>query len=212
MDLFDYLRKGKLNTLEESFGATATNFVDFAEKVNSSFHGLLGYHKKLDNQTAAKFSDTTIYTLKEGIYRLVRSDPNIATVGNWVLGRPLYWVNKTTYVVSPVAAAGATTLEYAGQAIGPLTKAGNYKVIQVAGNAPGLYDAALTKGAPAFGDPIVLKVAANLSTLDVILDATAHDNTVEKRIIGQVVEAVVAGAVKEFYLSGAHINMNRGVM
>lgn len=210
MDLFDYLRKGKINTFEESFGATNTNFIDFAEKVNSPFHGLLGYRKKLDNQTAAKFSDTTIWTCLNGIYTLVRSDPNIAVVGNWVVGRPLFWVDKTKRTVTPVV-ANASTLEYAGQALGPLTKAGSYKIIQLEGDAPILYDAALTKAA-VINDPVVLKIAGNLATGDTILDATAFDNTVAKRIIGYADEAAVAGAVKRMYLSGAHVNMNRGVM
>lgn len=208
MDLFDYLRKGKLNTVEEAFGSNA-NFIDFAERVNSPFHGLAGYFKKLDEVTAAKFSDTSIWTCHNGMYRLVRSDPNIAVVGSWVVGRPLFWVDKSKYIVSHVA---ATTSEYAGQALGPLTKAGTYKVIQVSGDAPVLLDAALTKAAPAINDPVVMKIAANLATGDVELDATAFSNAIVKRLIGNLIEAAVAGQVKRVYISEAHEVKNRGVM
>lgn len=209
MDLFDYLRKGKLNTFEESFGATNTNFIDFAEKAVSPFHGLLGMKKKLDDAVAAKFSDSTIWTCKGGIYRLVRSDPTIATVGDWVVGRPLFWSDKSLFKVTTVAADA--TVEYAGQAIGSLTKAGTFKIIQTDGEAPALLAAALTKAAPAINDPVVLKFAANLATVDVELDATAWSNAILKRWIGYLDEAAVAGAVKRIVLTQAHHMENRGI-
>lgn len=202
MDLFDYLRKGNINRFEEPF---STDVRDGP----SPFFGLLGMKKKLDQITAAKFSDTSIFTLLDGVYRLVRSDPAIAVVGNWVAGRPVFWTDKRLYKVSPVAAD--STAEFAGVALGPLVAAGTFKIIQTSGEAPGLYAAALTKAAPAINDPIVLKFAANLADFDVELDATAHANAIAKRIVGNVDEAAVAGQVKRIFLSGAHEVQNRGI-
>jgi hypothetical protein len=202
MDLFDYLRTSKMNTFEEDFT------VDVRDGA-SPFGGLLGMRKKHDDGSAAKFSNTTVGTLRNGIYQLVRSDPTIATVGNWVVGRPLFWVDKALFKVSPVAADA--TVEFAGVAISTLTKAGTFKFMQIQGEAPLLYAAALTKAVPALNDPVVLKFAANLADGDVELDATAHSNAIVKRIIGRVDEAPVAGAVKRIYLDGSHIDMNRGI-
>lgn len=211
MDLFDYLRSGKINTFEEPFmsGAKVTDYIANGSPDTSPFHGLLGMKKKLDQITAAKFSDTSIFTLLDGVYRLVRSDPTIAVVGNWTAGRPVFWVDKRLYKVSTVAADA--TAEFAGVALGPLTKAGSFKIIQVSGEAPGLYAAALTKAAPAINDPLVLKFAANLADFDVELDATAHANAIVKRLVGRVDEAAVAGAVKRVFLNDAHEVQNRGI-
>lgn len=202
MDLFDYLRKGKINKFEEEF-------ITDVREGPSPFFGLLGMKKKLDDVTAAKFSDSTIWTCKGGIYRLVRSDPTIAVVGNWSVGRPLFWADKNLYKVTTVAADA--TVEFAGVALGPLTKAGTFKIIQTDGEAPALLAAALTKAAPAINDPVVLKFAANLADVDVELDATAWSNAIVKRWIGYLDEAAVAGAVKRIMLTQAHRMENRGI-
>lgn len=212
MDLFDYLRGGKINTFEENFTAGSQSVSDFLTVGSSNtnpFHGLLGMKKKLDDATAGKFSDTTIWTCKAGIYRLVRSDPTIAVVGNWALGRPVFWSDKNLYKVTTVAADA--TVEFAGVCLGPLTKAGTFKIIQTDGEAPGLLAAALTKAAPAINDPIVLKFAANLADFDVELDATAVSNAILKRWVGYLDEAAVAGVVKRIMLTQAHHVENRGI-
>lgn len=202
MDLFDYLRKGNINKFEEPF---STDVRDGP----SPFYGLLGMKKKLDDVTAAKFSDTSIFTLLNGVYRLVRSDPTIVTVANWSVGRPLFWVDKKLYKVTTVAAD--STKEFAGVALGPLTTAGSFKIIQTEGEAPALYAAALTKAAPALNDPLVLKFAANLADFDVELDATAFSNAIVKRMVGRVDEAAVAGAVKRIVLHNLAPVQNRGI-
>lgn len=202
MDLFDYLRKGNINKFEEPFSTDV-------REGPSPFFGLLGMKKKLDDITAAKFSDTSIFTLLNGVYRLVRSDPAIVIVANWSVGRPVFWTDKKLYKVTTIVAD--STGEFAGVALGPLTTPGSFKIIQVDGEAPGLLAAALTKAAPAKGDPLVLKFAANLADFDVELDATAHTNAIQKRIVGKVDEAAVAGAVKRIILSGIPQVQNRGI-
>lgn len=202
MDLFDYLRKGNINRFEEPF---STDVRDGP----SPFFGLLGMKKKLDQTVAAKFSDTSIFTLLDGVYRLVRSDPTIADVTKWAVGRPVFWVDKKLFKVTTVAADA--TVKFAGVALGPLTTAGTFKIIQVSGEAPGLYAAALTKAAPAINDPLVLKFAANLADFDVELDATAFSNAIVKRMVGRVDEAAVAASVKRIFLNDAHEVQNRGI-
>src|SRR5215831_3899696 len=164
MDLFDYLRGAKINTFEEDYVSTDPTLGP------SPFRGLLGMKKKLDNNTAAKFSNTALYTFRDGIYMVVRSDPAIVSAGDWVLGRPLGWVNKQTKTVTTIMAD--TTVEFAGVALGSLTKVGTIKLIQIAGVAPVLLTGALTKAAPLINDPVSVKIAANLATGDVIADAT----------------------------------------
>lgn len=210
MDLFDYLRKGKINNFEEAFptGSSGT-LLDFESGATNPFSGLLGMKKKLDDTTAAKFSNTALWTCLNGTYRLVRSDPTIAAVADWVLGRPLFWADKKLFKVTTVAADA--TVEYAGQALGPLVKAGSFKLIQESGEAPLLFTAALTKAAPAINDPVVLKFAANLATGDVELDATAFANAIVKRWIGYADEVPVNASVKRIVLTLAHQVQNRGV-
>lgn len=210
MDLFDYLRTSKVNTFEEAFPTTqkVADFLNSGSKDTSPFYGLLGMKKKVDDTIAAKFSDTNVGTLKGGIYQLVRSKPGI-TVANWVVGRPLFWSDKSKFEVTTVVADA--TVEYAGQAISTLTTSGTFKIIQIDGEAPALLAPALTKAAPAINDPVVLLIAANLATVDVELDATAWSNAILKRWIGYLDEAAVAGAVKRIVLTQAHRAQNRGI-
>lgn len=210
MDLFDYLRKGKINTFEEPFPIStgSASFAAFGENVNSPFLGLLGMVKKLDDTTAAKFSNTATFTFRNGVYQLVRSDPT-SVVANWVLGRPVFWTSKTLYKVSPTAADA--TVEFAGMALGPLTVAGSFKIIQIDGEAPALLSAVLTKAAPAINDPVVLKFAANLGDVDVELDATSWTNAILKRHIGFLDEAATAATVKRIVLTNARYARNRGI-
>lgn len=211
MDLFDYLRSAKLNDFEEKFPTTAkvSDFLATGNPNNNPFYGLLGMKKKLDDAVAAKLSNTTIGTLRNGVYQLVRSDPTIAVVGNWVVGRPLFWADKATFKVTTVAADA--TVEYAGQAISTLATAGSFKIMQIDGEAPALLSAALTKAAPAINDPVVLKFGANLADVDVELDATGWANAIIKRWIGYLDEAAVAGQVKRIVLTQAHKAQNKGI-
>lgn len=210
MDFFDYLRSSKMNTFEEAYPTTSkvSDFFGTGPKGSSPFYGMLGMQKKVDDTIAAKYSDTTVGTLKNGIYQLVRSKAGI-TVANWVVGRPVFWSDKSKFEVTTVVADA--TVEFAGVAISVLTTSGTFKIIQVAGDAPGLIAATLTKAAPAINDPIVLKIGSNLAEVDVVADATAWDNTIAKRWIGYLGEAATAGAVKKIHLNLAHLVQNRGI-
>lgn len=210
MDLFDFLRTSKMNDFEETAASTqkVAYFISGGSKDHNPFFGLLGMKKKVDDKTAAKFSNTNIGTLKNGIYQLVRAKAGI-TLADWVVGRPLFWSDKAKFEVTTVAADA--TVEYAGQSISTLGKDNAFKIIQIDGEAPALLAAALTKAAPAINDPVVLKFGANLATVDVELDATGWSNAILKRWIGYLDEAAVAGAVKRIVLTQAHKAQNVGI-
>ena len=204
MDLFDYLRGAKLNKLEEAFGGSP-------EDGPNPFQGLLGMEKKLDDATAAKFSDTNVGLCKNGLYKLIRTDPTIADPTKWVVGRPVFWVDTNLWKCTTVAAA---TSRFAGVAISNLEEAGNVVLIQTYGDALGLWAAASTKAVPALGDPLQLKIAANLADLEVILDATGWTNVQQKAYVGKVLEVPAnpaASGVKRIWLDGAQRVFNRGV-
>lgn len=207
MDLFDYLRGAKLNNFEELISVDPTTGP-------SPFKGMLGMRKKLDNVTAAKFSDTNVGLCKNGIYQLWRSDPAIADVSKWVTGRPLFAKTGSggDFIATTIA---ATTSHFIGVAIDTLEEAGNAKIIQVYGDALGLWAAASAKVVPALNDPMVLKIAANLADLQTLLDASAWTNVEQKLYAGRVLEVPAnpaASGVKRFFLDGAKQIYNRGVM
>lgn len=208
MDLFDYLRGAKLNNFEEIYSVDPTTGP-------SPFRGMLGMRKKVDNATAAKFSDTNVGLLRNGVYQLWRSDSAIVDEADWVRGRLLFakTLGGGDFIATTVAATAAQPV---GIAIDDLGLAGNYKIIQVLGDAAIKYLAgAATKAVPLVMDPVVFAVAANLAVADVELDATAHTNPLTKRIIGRVIEVPAnpaAGAVKRILLDNIAQIYNRGVM
>lgn len=199
-----------MNDFEEVFPTTikVADFLKTGGKDVSPFFGLLGMKKKVDDTIAAKYSNTNVGTLKNGIYQLVRVKSG-AVLADWVVGRPVFWSDKGKFEVTTVVADA--TVEYAGQAISTLANDAAIKIIQIDGEAPCLLAAALTKAAPAINDPVVLKIAANLATGDVELDATGWSNAVLKRWIGYLDEAAVAGQVKRIVLTQAHRAQNRGI-
>jgi hypothetical protein len=209
MDLFDYLRNGKMNTFEEVYASTSVyDMATIGSRNNNPFFGLLGMFKKVNDAVAGKFSDTTIGTLKNGVYQLVRSKAG-GVAADWVKGRPLFWSNKSQYEVTTVA---ANTSEYAGQALGPLTTPGNFKIMQIDGDAPVLFAAALTKAVPVLGDPVTFLVAANLAAGDVELDATGWNNAIVKRWIGYLQSApVTAGQSATVNLANSRTMRNNGI-
>lgn len=171
--------------------------------------GRLGERFHLTENRATKLSNTTVGTLREGIYQFVRTDPTIVTIANWAVGRPVFWSDIKTFKATTVA---ATTALYAGQAINVPDLAGDCVFIQVEGDAPGLYDGTLAKAVPALNDPVVIKIASSLATLDVFLDATGWTNVQEKLKVGRVNETVTAGAVKRIIITEAIRAFNEGMM
>lgn len=163
----------------------------------------------LTENRATKLSNTTVGTLRQGVIQFVRVDPLTQTLANWVPGRPVFWSDIKKFVATTVA---ATTALLAGIAINTPDTLGDYVFIYVEGDVGGLYDGTLTKATPALNDPVVLKIASSLATLDVFADATSWTNVQRKLSVGRVNETVTAGAVKRIILTDSIRAFNEGMM
>lgn len=204
MDAFNYVRSKKLNGFYETWPGSPRDVT--LGPTPQIFQGLLGAEFKLSKASANKYSDSAVRTLQQGVYKIVRVNPGITNT-QWVVGRPLFWVDEAAAVptVTPVA---TTLVRQAGVAINTLSAAdalnGCITLIQISGVAPGLgRGTAFTKATPMLNDPVVLSIASSLATLDVLADATAWTNVEKKLEIGRVYEAMVLDTVKNFILNKA---------
>lgn len=204
MDIFNYVRSKKWNGFYETWpGAPRDVTLGPTPQI---FQGLLGAEFKISKTFANKYSDSAVRTLQQGVYKIVRVNPGI-TAANWVVGRPLFWVDEAAAIptVTPVA---TTLVRLAGVAINTLSAAdalnGCITLIQISGVAPGLgRGTAFTKATPALNDPVILSISAALATLDVLADATAWTNVEKKLEVGRVYEAMTLDTVKNFILTRA---------
>lgn len=203
MDTFSYLGTKRFNDFQMAW---PTQFDPTAGP--SLAPAVLGNRHKLSESMARKLSNTNVGTLRQGIYQVVRTDPTAATIANYVAGRPVFWADPSKFTITYVA---ATTSLFAGICLSTVAAAGNIIHICVAGDVGGLYAAALTK-AGALNDPVVLSIAANLATLDVLADATAWTNVQKKLEVGRVNEAPVVNQVKRIILTNAIQVMDEGIM
>lgn len=197
MNVFDLIPVGKLNDTDIDWPTDIT-------KGPQPLVGMLGEEFIYDESTALKLSNTTKGTLYACKIKLVRFASG-STASN-LIGRPVFWSNKKSYIVTPDA---ATTSAFAGIAITAVGK-GNIGYIVTGGEVDVLFDGALTKGAPALGDPVTLKIAGGVATADVLADATTWTNTQLKAFIGEVRAAVVAGAKSRVFIYEER-NFNRGI-
>ena len=204
MDAFNYVRSKKLNGFYETWPGVPRDVT--LGPTPQIFQGLLGAEFKLSKATANKYSDSTVRTLQQGVYKIVRVNPGITNT-QWVVGRPVFWVDEAAAVptVTPVA---TTLVRIAGVAINTLSAAdalnGCITLIQISGVAPLLgRGTAFTKATPALNDPVVLSITTSLATGDVLADATAWTNVEKKLEIGRVYEAMTLDTVKNFILNRA---------
>lgn len=203
MDLSPYLgNDSKLNEVSLAIPVGARNGPDLiSPRLGERFH--------LTENRATKLSNTLIGTLRQGVIQFVKTDPSIAVIANWQVGRPVFWSDMKNFVATTVA---ASTGLFAGIAINVPDKAGDCVFIYVEGDVGALYTAALTKAVPALGDPVKLSIAASLATVDVQLDATPFSNVELKLVIGKVNEAPVVNLVKRIILTEAVRSFNEGMM
>lgn len=218
MDLVEYLGTKKLNELIIENPYNAAGVIDIAAgKHNQRGLGFLGQRVRLSEKQALKQSNTTIGTLYNCVIQLVRIQPDFGTVNltDIIVGRPLFWNDTKKFLVTPLASA---TAKLAGIAITNLTannNKGDIIPVVVSGEVGMLGKAAaFTKAAPAINDPIVLSIAANLATLDVLADATGWTNVQLALRVGRtsVSWAGGAGTVVKGYLDNAFQVLNDGVM
>lgn len=203
MDLSIYLgQDSKINEVSIAPPVGVRNGPDLiTPRAGERFH--------LTENRATKLSNTTVGTLRQCVIQMVRVDPATQTLANWVVGRPVFWSDTKIFKATTVA---ATTALLAGIAINSPDALGDYVFIVVEGDVGGLYDGTLAKATPALNDPVVLKIASSLATLDVFADATSWTNVQRKLSVGRVNETVTAGAVKRIILTDAIRAFNEGMM
>lgn len=213
MDFINYVRSKKLNGVWETYAGSPRDVT--LGPTAQLFQGLLGQRYKLSKKTAAKYSDSNVWTLKECIIQVVRVKA-ASTGADWIVGRPVFWDDLAAEIPT-VTTVAATTKLYAGQAINTISTAdalnGAITLIVVDGIAPILGKAsAFTKATPALGDPIVLDIGSSLATGDVLADATGWTNVQRKLEIGSVYETMTAGAVKNFVINRRNQFLVDGIM
>jgi hypothetical protein len=184
MNVFDYVPNGKLNDLDITF-PTSSNLETLGP---NPLVGMLGEEFEYDEATALKLSNTSKGTLFSCLLKLVRFHPT-STASNLV-GRPVFWSNKTSFVVTPDAAA---TSVFAGISICANAK-GNIGFIVVAGEVEALFVDPLTKATPVVNNRANLSIAAGVAALDVLADATAVTWGTLQTNVAIVRAAVTAGA------------------
>lgn len=215
MELFPFLGSKKLNDFIWPNPYDSAGLFDVTKGIDDrQIVGLLGAEWQYSEGIAAKLSNTTNGTVYNSTLKLVRLDTGSLTVTDVIVGRPLFWVDKTKFTVTPVATA--TTL-LAGIAITPLTSAnakGDLFLICVQGDVGVLLKASsLTKASPVGNDPAVLNIASSLATADTLADATGWTNVQLALRIGRVIEAWngAAGTVKKVHLDNAYRVYRDGV-
>lgn len=218
MDLVEYLGTKKLNELIIENPYNSSGVIDIAAgKHNQRGLGFLGQRFRLSEKQALKQSNTTVGTLYNCVIQMVRIQPDFGTVAltDIIVGRPLFWNDKKKFLVTPLA---ATTAQLAGIAITVLTSAngkGDIIPIVVAGDVGVKMSAAITKASPVVNDPVVMAVAANLGTADILADATGWTNVQQGVYMGKLLEALGTGGdgeVHKINLTGAIQVLNDGVM
>src|SRR5438309_2368919 len=108
MNIFQYIGTKKLNEL------IIPNPYDSAGKLDVTkgpdrFIGLLGSEQKISEKDALKYSNTTVGTIYSCIIKMVRIQPDFATVNltDIIVGRPLFWNDTKKFYVTPLASATA---------------------------------------------------------------------------------------------------------
>lgn len=217
MDLFKYIGNKKLNEFVFPNPLTSAGAFDPTNQTGSlgqEIYGCLGQKFKMSESEALKLSNTNVGILYNCEVQLVRISTGSLTLTDLIVGRPVFWSDKTKFEVTPVASA--TTL-LAGVCICALTSSnakGDIMYIVTRGDVGGLLKASsLTKASPLANDPTVLNIASSLATFDVLADATGWTNVQLALRAGRVLEAWNGGAgtVKKLHLDNAYEVFGKGV-
>lgn len=220
MELVNYLGTKKLNDF------IFPNPLDSAGRFNfgaegklgplaAQIYGLLGARFKYSEKQALKLSNTLVGILYNCEVQMVRVDPSFGTVtlADIIVGRPLFWTDKTKFLVSPLASATALLAGISPVVMTSANAKGDIIPLIVRGDVGVKLKAALTKASPLANDPLVLNITANLGTGDVILDATAWTNVQMALRIGRVLSALngLDGTVVKCHLDNAYQVYRDGV-
>jgi hypothetical protein len=206
-DLIAYLGEGKLNELIIPRGISATPDIKTGGHLTRGI-GFLGQEFRVSEKTGLKLSNTTVGTIYGCVIKMVRIQPDFGTVAltDIDVGRPLFWNDTKKFFVTPLASATAKLAGIAITNLAATNAKGDIIPIVVAGDVGVLLAGALTKASPVANDPVLLNVAANLGSADVILDATGWTNVQMALRMGRVIEAWngAAGTVKKMHLDNAY--------
>lgn len=218
MDLFSYIGTGKLNDLIIPNPLDSSGRFDVTGKLGplaQELYGMLGQRFKFSEAQALKLSNTNKGTLYNCEIQMVRVDPNFGTVllTDIIVGRPLFWSDKTKRLVTPLASATALLAGISPVVMTSANAKGDIIPLVVKGDVGVKLKAALTKASPLGNDPLSLNVTANLGTGDVLADATAWTNVQMALRMGRVLSALngLDGTVVKCHLDNAYQLFNNGV-
>lgn len=176
-------------------GGSFAKIGNSTDELGERYPGLLGATLVVDDAGALKYSDTTVGTLYNGVYQLVKLTSNI------VKGQLVFWDTLANNGIDEFEVTGtstATTMFKAGVAICDGTS-GEYCWIQVAGLATCKYVNPVTSAV--IGN-LVVQTSATDGTVDALADAGAVATAlVVKRLIGVAYELPTNGGLKQVILN-----------
>lgn len=191
-------RRSSNNVFIPPKGLNAGSFAKIGnstDELGERYPGLLGATLVVDDKGAAKYSDTSVGTLYNGVYQLVKLTSNI------VRGQIVNWDTNASNGMADfevTGTSGATTMFKAGVAICNGTS-GEYCWIQVAGLASCKYGASVTSDV--IGN-LVVQSSVTDETVDALADAGAFATALlVKRLVGIAYELPVADAFKKVILN-----------
>jgi len=165
------------------------------ETVGQRYPGLLGQTIVCDTGEALKLSDSTVGTLYQGVYQLVKLNSNVSH------GQLVFWdtlANNGINDFEVTSTVTAPAMFKAGVALCTGTS-GEYAWIQIAGLANCLYVNPVTDAT--LGN-LVLQNSATTATVDAITDAGAFATALAmKRVVGVAYETPSSGNVRRVLLN-----------
>ncbi len=194
-DIATWVTTGKINTVNDVQPGALV-----ADAVAPRFQGVLGKIFAVENAEAVKLSDTTIGTLRGGLYQYVK----LAAV-TVARGEILFWSDLDDYIVTNVGDVDLTEGQIAGICLNVISS-GQYGFIQTGGLASVQFRASVTS---AVLQNSVYQLTTT-ATADAIADATAVINGGAvglKSYIGTAATLPANGAISLVHLRNIMLNL-----
>lgn len=175
-------------------GGSFAKIGNSTDELGERYPGLLGATLVLDDGGALKYSDTSVGTLRNGVYQLVKLASNV------LRGQVVVWdtlANNGTAEFKVTNAVSATSAAFAGIAICDGTS-GEYCWIQVAGLATGKFAATTSV---ALSSALVVDLNNSLPTLVALADGTSLTWLSAKGFVGVAYESAAGSAFKLILMS-----------
>lgn len=191
-------RRSSNNVFIPPKGLNAGSFAKIGnstDELGERYPGLLGATLVVDDKGAAKYSDTSVGTLYNGVYQLVKLTSNI------VRGQIVNWDTNSANGMADFEVTGNSALDTmfkAGVAICAGTS-GEYCWIQVAGLASCKYAGTVTD---ATVGNLVVQTSGTDETVNAIADGDAFATALlVKRLVGIAYELPVVNSFKKVILN-----------